>query len=683
MDVKVFTEDGALELAEKLLQNDKDIKEELEQKGYATESFVTEKIAEAQLTDKEVDLSGYAKTEDLDDYATKEHSHDEYLTEHQDLSDYALKNEIPSLDGYAKTEDIPTSLPASDVYEWAKTETKPTYTASEVGALPDTTEIPSIDGLVSEERLSVALSPYAKTADIVEYDDTELVNKISATQNELETKVNQVDFNELSSNVVYIGKSNDEVGTVDTILTTQNIVDNVNSSLGNMVLSAKQGKVLNERISNIIAHNNETDGNTELLDIRIDANGDTHSSAGESVRSQINMINSEIGYLDKTLKNGEGFIILKGDDLEIGKCRDIYNGNIIVFSAGIMSKNLYPITSKCIQVGQNCTIQCFDESQNFIRSTSPLVQGNIRIAYVTDEVKYIAFNALITDEVIIYREIEMVFPFKKTEVDYYWASNNQVSCEKADLYEFDYTLMNIPIYATPYLTIGNQNTNKSIGGDGFVFFTSDTPYFTIGVSDGQNLWWNSPCIQPNQLRICCYGTSITADGSGKYPKYLKGMLKQNNLTVKGYGNGKYTNEVKGVILADAGNYDIAILEGCANDWWYSQSFEDLENSIHDIMENLTPRASKVFFAIDHTNRNWSTYQGGARHKINGYTSREYYAKCAEMFSAYGVTVIDAGMLSGINEFESEMYVDQIHHSEQGGYAFAEAIANELKRLGAV
>ena len=39
--------------------------------------------------------------------------------------------------------DFPDSLPASDVHEWAKTETKPSYTYSEVGALPDTTHIPS------------------------------------------------------------------------------------------------------------------------------------------------------------------------------------------------------------------------------------------------------------------------------------------------------------------------------------------------------------------------------------------------------------------------------------------------------------------------------------------------------------------------------------------------------------
>lgn len=36
---------------------------------------------------------------------------------------------------------------AADVYSWAKAETKPTYTASEVGALPADTTIPSIEGL--------------------------------------------------------------------------------------------------------------------------------------------------------------------------------------------------------------------------------------------------------------------------------------------------------------------------------------------------------------------------------------------------------------------------------------------------------------------------------------------------------------------------------------------------------
>lgn len=53
---------------------------------------------------------------------------------------------------------IPTSLPASDVSDWAKQETKPTYTASEVGALPADTEIPSITGLASETYVDNAIS---------------------------------------------------------------------------------------------------------------------------------------------------------------------------------------------------------------------------------------------------------------------------------------------------------------------------------------------------------------------------------------------------------------------------------------------------------------------------------------------------------------------------------------------
>lgn len=73
------------------------------------------------------------------------------ITEHQSLADYALKSDIPlalknpnalSWSGYnsgsydgssTKSFVIPTSLPASDVYAWAKAVSKPSYTKSEVG----------------------------------------------------------------------------------------------------------------------------------------------------------------------------------------------------------------------------------------------------------------------------------------------------------------------------------------------------------------------------------------------------------------------------------------------------------------------------------------------------------------------------------------------------------------------
>ena len=65
------------------------------------------------------DVSTEQLEEALTDYPTLE-----YLEEVK----ADLENEIANI-------NIPTSLPASDVYEWAKQPTKPTYTASEVGAL--------------------------------------------------------------------------------------------------------------------------------------------------------------------------------------------------------------------------------------------------------------------------------------------------------------------------------------------------------------------------------------------------------------------------------------------------------------------------------------------------------------------------------------------------------------------
>lgn len=63
------------------------------------------------------------------------------LAKKQPAGDYALKSEITNL----VNETDPT-VPA-----WAKAATKPTYTASEVGALPADTVIPSMDGYATEQ----------------------------------------------------------------------------------------------------------------------------------------------------------------------------------------------------------------------------------------------------------------------------------------------------------------------------------------------------------------------------------------------------------------------------------------------------------------------------------------------------------------------------------------------------
>lgn len=90
-------------------------KEEIDEKGFATETWVS---AQGYLTQHQ-DLSEYAKKTEipsLDGYATEQWVEDKgYLTEHQDISGLATKEEveavegkIPDVSGFATKEEIPT-----------------------------------------------------------------------------------------------------------------------------------------------------------------------------------------------------------------------------------------------------------------------------------------------------------------------------------------------------------------------------------------------------------------------------------------------------------------------------------------------------------------------------------------------------------------------------------------------
>lgn len=70
-------------------------------------------------------------------YTPSSHTHDDrYYTESE--VDSKLNGKASSSHSHTKSQitDFPTSMPASDVYSWAKRSSKPSYSASEVGAVP-------------------------------------------------------------------------------------------------------------------------------------------------------------------------------------------------------------------------------------------------------------------------------------------------------------------------------------------------------------------------------------------------------------------------------------------------------------------------------------------------------------------------------------------------------------------
>ena len=116
--------------------------------SYATKEELTNAI-------NSIDLSAYAKKTDipsLEGYVTEtELNAKGYLTEHQDLSAYALKTEIPSTDGLATTEYVDNAI--ANVPSGGTVDLSNYYTKAETNAL-----IPSTEGLATKEYVDNAVS---------------------------------------------------------------------------------------------------------------------------------------------------------------------------------------------------------------------------------------------------------------------------------------------------------------------------------------------------------------------------------------------------------------------------------------------------------------------------------------------------------------------------------------------
>lgn len=116
----------------------------------------------------------------------------------------------------------------------------------------------------------------------------------------------------------------------------------------------RNNTVVNARIDNIIAHNNDTDGNTELIDIRTDNEGKIHASAGEAVRTQFQKLSDKIkssfvetGWADKYISACKIFT----DEYECLMISDIRRKYVANNDGGKTSIRIY----SCDETGKSYT----------------------------------------------------------------------------------------------------------------------------------------------------------------------------------------------------------------------------------------------------------------------------------------------------------------------------------------
>ena len=190
-------------------------------------------------------------------------------------SGFITANDIPDVDlePYALKTEIPTTLPASDVYAWAKASTKPTYTASEVGALASNGTAVNASKVNNALTLQIAGTtkntfngssaqtfniPNASTsaAGVMTTAQVTKLNGIAtgATKNTIDTAMSSTSTNAVQNKVIYayiqeqLKKAGDYMGKTMVNISTSSIVNtdgytytNAKGGLTDLVLEAGYG----------------------------------------------------------------------------------------------------------------------------------------------------------------------------------------------------------------------------------------------------------------------------------------------------------------------------------------------------------------------------------------------------------------------------------------------------------
>jgi hypothetical protein len=205
--------------------------------------------------------------------------------------------------------------------------------------------------------------------------------------------------------------------------------------------------------------------------------------------------------------------------------------------------------------------------------------------------------------------------------------------------------------------------------------------------------------------------SYTGEVTGKYPSYLcalSGLIHTNY--AKGgstISDAEHTNAdgrhptaiqklQEAITAGTIVNADLITLEGCVNDWSHATPLGDFTDTTDVTIcgsmylflttaMNANPNATIVVIG-DSTGKAYTRPDSvtvdlsyNRKNTIQLYQS-QYVQKMKEYCEFMGVIFIDAGQDSEINSLHPQYLGDFIHHSDEGGEQFANAIWARLKNI---
>ena len=173
-----------------------------------------------------------------------------------------------------------------------------------------------------------------------------------------------------------------------------NINQNIDEVTANISLRiTTEAEEINSRVDNIITHNNDTEGNSELIDIRTGRNGRVYSSAGTAIRNQMGEIQDALVYLEPTNQFNPETIIENAFINEYGSTttyQGIFTSDFIPCTGGQIFRFARKSGNSFYYSDANVSsFAQYDSNKTFISGTKQTYANNVTLESNT---KYVRFS---------------------------------------------------------------------------------------------------------------------------------------------------------------------------------------------------------------------------------------------------------------------------------------------------
>ena len=463
-------------------------------------------------------------------------------------------------------------------------------------------------------------------------------------------------------------------------------IEEVSDSIDTRIASLTAN--VNSRVDNIIAHNNDTEGNTELLDIRTGADGNIYATAGNAVRVPYNKLKNafdSVTMSESVFADTEFDSTVNDKYMSKSLSEGMYNGGIygVVF---VHSGEKYKIKAEVgtnirtyVIADANGTVTRYADTETFHTRHN----YDVEITVSSSEDGGTMYVSSITPEYFGLKKETTSYAINKEKIPDF--PDNPL-LEKTAVFEGDSICAG--------LTVGSSDPTYGYGWAGRIGTKNNMTWKNYGVSGGTVTtdtysWTSVPAAQVDYSSGQTYYRRVGSSASGTDTMYV--VVPENEwngtsgLFVRGNARHWEATNVD-TMYAEYPDADYVILESCLND-----AFNGVpKGTVVD--NNFEPTTTTTFAsAMEYMINRAITLFPNAKigviipHREAHYTSVEAYNQITRtVCEKWGIPYIDLYKESGIcfnnPTQKAVMFADNTHLTAAGYDMITDKIEAWMKNL---